>query len=371
MKIAVLGAGMVGRAIARDLSQQYIVTSFDLSADHLNLLSNSSITTMVADLGRYENYPSMLEGFDMAVCAVPGFMGYKTVEAVIKAGKNLVDISFFPENALELDALAREKNVTAIVDCGVAPGICNFVIGRYNQEMKVSSMECMVGGLPKERRKPFEYKAPFSPIDVIEEYLRPARYMENGHIVTKPALSDPELVDFEKVGTLEAFNTDGLRSILLTMSHIPDIKEKTLRYPGHIALIQSLKQAGFFDEEEVEINGTKISPMKFTSKILFDSWKLKADDPEFTIMTISIKGSKDGEPVAVDYSLYDEYDAATQTSSMSRTTGYTCNAAVNLIAKNMFTKKGVFPPELVGDDEACFNYVIQYLRDRNVNWIKK
>lgn len=371
MKIAVLGAGMVGRAIAKDLAKQYTVTSFDISSDNLSFLENTGIHTVEADLGRYESYDSMLAGFDMAVCAVPGFMGYKVVEAVINAGKNLVDISFFPENALELDQLAKDKNVTAIVDCGVAPGMCNFVIGRYNQEMQVTSMECMVGGLPKKRIKPFEYKAPFSPIDVIEEYLRPARYMENGHIVTKPALSDAELIDFDHVGTLEAFNTDGLRSILYTMSHIPDIKEKTLRYPGHIGLIQSLKQAGFFSEEEIEINGTKISPIKFTTKILFDSWKLEPTEPEFTIMTINIKGSKNGEAEEVSYFMYDEYDEATQTSSMSRTTGYTCNAAVNLIAKNMFNKKGIFPPELVGDDKACFDYVIQYLKERNVNWIRK
>ncbi|MFT3980929.1 MAG: saccharopine dehydrogenase C-terminal domain-containing protein [Ferruginibacter sp.] len=370
MNIAILGAGMVGRAIAKDLAPQYTVTSFDISDQNLALLSKEGIRTERKDLGDFEGYAAMLNGFDMVVCAVPGFMGYRALEAIIRAGKNVVDISFFPEDALQLDALAKEKNVTAIVDCGVAPGMSNLVLGRYNEEMEISSFECMVGGLPKQRIKPFEYKAPFSPIDVIEEYTRPARYVENGHIVTRPALSDPELINFDKAGTLEAFNTDGLRSILFTMKHIPDMKEKTLRYPGHIALIQSLKQAGFFEEEAIDVNGQKVSPLSFTSSLLFRSWKLQPTEAEFTIMTISLKGSKKGEAVAVDYFLYDEYDAVTQTASMSRTTGYTCTAAVNLLAKNMFTEKGVFPPELVGRHKDCFDFVLGYLKARNVHWIK-
>ena len=371
MKIAVLGAGMVGRTIAKDLSTQFDITCFDINEANLNLLQADGIVTSKADLSDCSKYPALLDGFDMVVCAVPGFMGYKALEAIIIAGKNVVDISFFPEDALSLDELAKEKNVTAIVDCGVAPGMSNLVLGRYNEEMTITSFECMVGGLPKLRMKPFEYKAPFSPIDVIEEYTRPARYVENGHIVTKPALSDPELINFEYAGTLEAFNTDGLRSILYTMKHIPDMKEKTLRYPGHISLIQSLKQAGFFNEEEIELGGNKISPLQFTSKILFNSWKLQPEEPEFTIMTIQLKGSKNGEAISVEYFLYDEYDVATKTASMSRTTGYTCTAAVNLVAKNMFNQKGVFPPELVGKHKPCFDFVINYLKERNVQWIKR
>ena len=112
--------------------------------------------------------------------AVPGFMGYKTLEAVITAGKHVVDISFFPEDALELDALAKEKGVTVITDCGVAPGMSNFILGRYNAEMNVTAFECYVGGLPKERKPPFEYKAPFSPVDVIQEYIRPGKIGREG-----------------------------------------------------------------------------------------------------------------------------------------------------------------------------------------------
>ena len=359
---------MVGRTMAIDLSKQYDVTSFDISKDSLAILTaiEPGIKTVQADLGDFNTYSELLSGFDFVVLAVPGFMGYRALEAVIKAKKDVADISFFPEDARELDALAKENNVTAIVDCGVAPGMSNYVIGYHNAQMEVTSFECMVGGLPKQRIKPFEYKAPFSPVDVIEEYTRPARLMENGHIVTKPALSEPELIDFDEVGTLESFNTDGLRSILFTMGHIPDMKERTLRYPGHIDLIKAMMKGGFFDSNKIKVNGAEISPLEFTSAVLKNQWKLGADEAEFTLMKIIVSGKQNSLPKSITYNLYDEYDAATQTSSMSRTTGYTCNATLHLIMNKLFTEKGVFPPELVGKDEACFRFVLSYLKERGV-----
>ena len=371
MKIGVLGAGMVGRTIATDLAKDFNVTSFDRDVNNLNILkNNTNLSCIVADLNKHENFSELLKEFDLIVSAVPGFMGYKTLEAIINCGKNVADISFFPEDALALNELAIEKNVTAIVDCGVAPGMSNLILGYHNSIMKINSFECMVGGLPKKRVKPFEYKAPFSPIDVIEEYTRPARYVENGFVVTKPALSDAELINFEHVGTLESFNTDGLRSILFTMKHIPDMKEKTLRYPGHISLIQAMMQTGFFNEEEILVKGKSVRPIDVTSAILFEQWKPEVGGEEFTIMKIVIKGTENGNPKTVEYLLYDEFDAATQTPSMSRTTGYACNAFANLIINKKFEQKGVFPPELVGHNEACFTFVMNYLNERGVEYKK-
>jgi saccharopine dehydrogenase-like NADP-dependent oxidoreductase len=327
-------------------------------------MKNQAIQVAAADLSDYGNYTNLLLPFDMVVTAVPGFMGYKTLEAVIDAGKNVVDISFFPEDALQLDKLAKEKNVTAITDCGVAPGVSNFIIGHHNAEMNIDSFECYVGGLPKERKPPFQYKAPFSPVDVIQEYIRPARLVENGTIVTKPALSDREIISFDEVGELEAFNTDGLRSLIYTMGHIRDMKEKTLRYPGHIDVIIAMRQAGFFDTIPIRVNETDITPLDFTSKLLVDQWKLEPDEEEFTVMKVIIKG--DGKTIT--YDLLDRYDPVSKISSMARTTGYTCTAAVNLITKGLFREKGVFPPELVGKNKDCFDFVINYLKERNVQW---
>jgi lysine 6-dehydrogenase len=373
MQIGVLGAGMVGRAIVIDLAFTYNVTSFDISGHSLQLLmqKNNFIKTIKADLTDYDNYNTLLAGFDFIISAVPGFMGYQTLEAIIKAKKNVVDISFFPEDALELDDLAKQNHVTAVVDCGVAPGVSNLILGYHNEHMTISHFECLVGGLPKRRLKPFEYKAPFSPIDVLEEYTRPARYVENGFVVTKPALSDAELIDFEKVGTLETFNTDGLRSLLVTMSHIPNMIEKTLRYPGHIDLMKAFFKAGFLDEKPVNFKGFQISPREFSSTLFFDQWKLGENEEEFTLMRILLKGTESGIPKTINYHLFDEYDAATQTSSMSRTTGYTATAALNMLINKLFTAKGVFPPEFIGKDENCFNFMLNYLKERNVIYQKE
>jgi len=369
MKIAVLGAGMVGSAIALDLASGHFVTALDINEKNLAGLRrrNPRIETMNMDLKDYLSYSKDLLPFDLVVSAVPGFMGYKTLETLIRCGKNTVDISFFPEDVLQLQESAREKNVTVITDCGVAPGMSNFIIGHHNEEMVIDAIEIYVGGLPKVRKKPFQYKAPFSPADVIEEYTRPARMMENGFIVTKPALSEVEWIDFEEVGTLEAFNTDGLRSLLFTMPHIKNQKEKTLRYPGHVDIIISLKESGFFNEEPIDVGGINISPLKFTSQILFNEWKLGLGEEELTVMKVIIRG----EEKIVEWNLLDYYDPETKISSMARTTGYTCTAAVNLVAQGLFSEKGVFPPELVGKHKNCFEFVLNYLKERNVNWVMK
>lgn len=371
-KIIVLGAGMVGRAMAHDLAKKHNVTSADISKDSLALLrKDAGIKTQQADLSNTKEIKSLVAGYDIVLCAVPGFMGFNALKAIIEAKKNVVDISFFPENSLELDKLAKRNNVTAIVDCGVAPGMDNLILGYYDKRMKLQSFECLVGGLPKARKWPFYYKAPFSPIDVIEEYTRPARYVENGKVVIKPAMSDVEHIEVEGVGTLESFNSDGLRSIIYTMPHIPDMKEKTLRYPGHIEKVTALRDSGFFSKTPVKIKGQEVVPLEFTSKILFKEWKLGETEEELTVMRVTVEGTEKGKKKKVVYTLHDKYDAVTKTSSMARTTGYTATAAVNMFLDGLFAEKGVFPPELIGGDEKCFNYFINYLKQRNIHYHKE
>ena len=371
--ILVLGAGMVGSAIAADLSKKHQVTLADLSTERLEHIQKKhpALHIVKVDVCDKNKLQSVLSNFDFVVCAVPGFLGFQTIKTVIEAGKNVVDISFFPENALELDVLAKANGVTAIVDCGVAPGMHNIILGYYNEKLKLTDFETLVGGLPKVKKWPFNYKAPFSPVDVIEEYTRPARYVENGTLVIREALSDCESIDFEQVGTLESFNSDGLRSILFTMPHIKNMKEKTLRYPGHVEYVRVLKDSGFFSEKKIMVNGTEISPLDFTSKILFGEWKLGETEAELTIMRVTLKGENtNGEIEEVVYNLYDEYCPETQTSSMARTTGYTATAVASMFLEGLFTEKGVFPPELIGKHEACFEYIIAYLKERNVNYVK-
>jgi lysine 6-dehydrogenase len=367
-KIIVLGAGLVGKAIALDLAKNFDVTSADISEEALLMLQQSGIKTQKTDITDLKSLTDVIIPFDLVVGAVPGFLGLQTARTVIEAGKNMVDISFFPEDPFQLDALAKKQGVTIVTDCGVAPGMGNIILGFHNKRMKIDSYECLVGGLPVVREWPFEYKAVFSPIDVIEEYIRPARYVQNKTVIIKEALSDPELIHFDGVGTLESWNSDGLRSLIKTMPGIPNMIEKTLRYPGCIEYLRVLRESGFFSYEEVEVKGVKVRPIDVTAKLLFPKWKLKPGEEEFTVMRIRISGEENGKSASYEYNLLDRTDKATSTLSMARTTGYTCTAAVHLVLDGKFNRKGICPPEYLGEDEGNFKFVVDYLKERGVHY---
>ena len=364
-KIVVLGSGMVGRIIALDLSVDFEVTAVDLSRDNLAKLEGTAVRPVRADLSSPAALRDIAASADLVIGAVPGSMGFATLREVIAAGRDIVDISFFPEEALALDAAARAAGVTAVVDCGVAPGMSNMILGYHAARMDVRRFACYVGGLPFRREFPFEYKAPFSPADVIEEYIRPARYVENGHLVVKPALSDVENMDFAEIGTLEAFNSDGLRSLLTTIT-VPNMIEKTLRYPGHVRHILALRDSGFFGTEEIDVGGKRVRPLDATSAVLFKHWQLHEEDDEFTVMRIVVEGLEGGRVKGVQYDLFDRRDRATGFSSMARTTGFPATAAARLVLSGKYGRKGICPPEFIGADAAAFRFVMDELAARNV-----
>jgi saccharopine dehydrogenase-like NADP-dependent oxidoreductase len=368
-KIAVLGTGRVGFAIIHDLASDNAISAFDIDESALKALQNlNHVKTFKTDL-QNADIKDLLSGHDLVISAVPGFMGYDTLKKIIECGLDVVDISFFPEDPFDLDDLAREKKVCAVVDCGVAPGMGNIILGRYNESMNIHSYECLVGGLPVERKWPYQYKAGFSPIDVIEEYVRPARFIKSGQLVIREALSDPEMVQFDGIGTLESFNTDGLRTLIKTMS-IPDMIEKTLRYPGSIEYLKVLRESGFFSYDPVNINGNYIRPIDLSSKLLFPIWKFEKGEADITTMRISIEGEKNGVPQKILYHLFDEFDHKNQISSMARTTGYTCTAVANLIIKGKYHEIGINPPEFLGRKDNNYDFILNYLKDRNVFYQK-
>ncbi len=365
-KIVVLGAGLVGKTIAVDLSGTYDVTSVDFNGEAFQYLESYGIKTATGNFLDTEFLAGVVESADVVIGAIPGFLGFQTIKTVIEAGKNVVDISFFPEDPFLLDDLAKAKNVTVVTDCGVAPGMGNIILGYHAKKMRVQNYECLVGGLPVVREWPFEYKAVFSPIDVIEEYTRPARYVQNHTLRVKEALSDPELVHFDGIGTLESWNSDGLRTLIKTMPGVPNMIEKTLRYPGCIEYLRVLRESGFFSYEPVDVNGTMIRPIDVTAKLLFPKWKLKPGEEEFTVMRIRVSGEERNSPAEYEYTLLDRTDRRTNTLSMARTTGYTCTAVANLLLKGDFVRKGICPPEYVGEDERNFNFILEYLKERGV-----
>jgi saccharopine dehydrogenase-like NADP-dependent oxidoreductase len=357
MRIVVLGAGLVGSAIVRDLAQEpgWKIVAVDRDPRALSQLGTyARVKTLQADISRADSVAQIVLDADLVVCAVPGFMGFATLQQVIQAGKNVVDISFFAEDAFALDAQARAQGVTAVVDCGVAPGLCNVLAGHAAAQLdQVERYTCYVGGLPVERRWPYEYSVVFSPVDVLEEYTRPARMVEHGQPVTRPALSQVELRDFPGVGTLEAFNTDGLRSLLHTLD-ASYMAEKTLRYPGHAERMRVFRESGFLDDSPIEVAGGSIRPIDLTSKLLFEQWRLRPGQQDLTVMQVVIEGILEGSRTTYTYDLLDRYDPHTGTTSMARTTGYTCSIVARQVARALYAEKGISPPEYLGRIAGCY-----------------
>ncbi|MFT5286838.1 MAG: lysine 6-dehydrogenase [Planctomycetota bacterium] len=369
-QIIVLGAGRVGSAIALDLGgdSNFAVTVADFDTGRgERFQSVDSVQFVQADLSDATDVQKLVAPFDLVVGAVPGWMGYATLKAVIEAGKNAVDISFFEQDPFELDELAKQKGVTCVVDCGVAPGLSNLVLGRMEQEFdSIDNFVCFVGGLPENPTPPWNYKAPYSPTDVIEMYTRPARLVRDKKIVTVDALTENELLEFEGVGTLEAFNTDGLRTLLTTTS-VTDLKEKTLRYPGNRDALEILAKSGFFDDER-EVGGTIIRPREITSKLLFEQWFQGKEDYDITVMRLIFEGVCDGKQVTRTFDMCDKADRVGSITSMARTTAYPCTAVARLIASGTYTRKGISPPEFIGADSDCYDAIMSDLKQRDVEF---
>jgi saccharopine dehydrogenase-like NADP-dependent oxidoreductase len=188
--------------------------------------------------------------------------------------------------------------------------------------------------------------------------------------VVKPALSDLETVEFPEVGLLEAWNSDGLRSLLDSYPDIPDMVEKTLRYPGTVEYLRVLRELGFFRFDEVEVKGRPIRPVDLSAALLFPRFELQEGEGEFTLMQVLISGLEDGRKKSYCYDLYDVYDRESDTLSMARCTGYTATGVAGLILNGLLDEKGVLPPEKAAVKEDAMQSLLAHLEERKVVYRK-
>lgn len=367
--VAVLGAGLVGSLVARDLAAdgRWSVLSVDRSEHALGRLAGvSGLSTERADLADPAEVARVAAKVDVVVGAVPGFMGTRTVRAALEAGRPVSDISFSPEDPFDLEPLAKAKGVSALVDCGVSPGLSGLAVGRAAALFDaLDDVRIYVGGLPAARHWPFEYRSVFSPTDVIEEYTRPSRCVEGGEVVVRPALSGVEPLDVPGVGTLEGFYTDGLRTLLRTVK-ARNLCEKTLRYPGHADRMRMLRETGFFSSEPIAVDGVPVVPRKVTEALLFHSWRRPEDEEELTFLRVVCDGHRGGRRVRRTFELLDRTDPKTGDTSMARTTGFPCATGARLLLEGAFGRAGVFPPELLAPDEALHARFLADLAARGV-----
>ena len=372
-KIVVLGCGAVGRHMAIDLcrNRDYEVIAVDVNRKLLELLAHEHpIQIRVEDLSTEKGVTLAIEGADIVIGSVPYNVGYTMVERVIRAGKNIVDISYFMEDPFGLDELAKTMGVTAVVDCGVTPGMANIILSDHMRKMEVSRYECYVGGVPKDKNAPLGYKSPFPVLEVLEEYAESGSMVEDGKLVVRPMLDETMTIDLDKVGTMACLNSDGLRTLFRT-TNIPDMFEKTLRYPRHVERMRTFRDTGLLNTTPILVEGVSVRPIDVTASLLNPLWKYETGEADITVMRLVISGEEDGIPATYTYDMYDEYDPETGALSMARTTGYTCNAVTRMVLEGAYSQTGISPPEFLGLVPGCWDSVKQYLDDRGVRCTMK
>jgi len=366
-RVLLIGAGKMGRLLAEDLASAHNLTVVDRDAAALAALQVRcpTVHSVQADGTDLHRLAPLLEHTDLVVTALPGRIAFSLLRSLVAFGKKIVDISFFPEDPFLLQEEATRQGTLLAVDCGLAPGLSHAFLGHSLSLMEeVSSFTCWVGGLPYERTWPWQYKALFSVSDVLEEYLRPVRQRIHGQLVVKPPLSDLERIEVPGIGTLEAFNTDGLRTLLST-TPVPTLREKTLRYPGHAEAVALLWRSGFLSDEPIEVAGQRLAPRAFTEAVLSRAWQLSPQDRDWVFLRVEITGSAGGRLLQRFYTL--RVDASEGRSAMAQATAYPAAA----IATWLLTEKlppGVIPPEVLAQNPRAWAFLTHYLSERGLVW---
>lgn len=373
MKVLIIGCGNIGSVSAQDLVKSVPSTEIVVAdknekraKDVAEKIEKDNVSWTGFDTSNHGELVNTLKGFDLAMGFLPGKLGYGLCKACIDAGKDLVDVSYMAENPMTLNASAAKAGVTIVPDCGLAPGISNVLVGHAVGKLdEVKAVHVMVGGLPEKPVPPLGYTITWSPESLIDEYTRKVVIVKKGRKVEIEALSGVEAITFPKVGELEAFYTDGLRTLLYTMENVEEMWEKTLRYLGHAEKIKAFQTLGFFDEKKINVEGVNVSPRKLTVKLIGEKlWKPEVKD--IVVLKVEVVGVENGKKTSYSYHLLDNYDKKQGITAMARTTAYPASIVAQLMLKKAVKEKGVVPPEKIGMDKKLFSQFSDGLRKRGI-----
>lgn len=375
-RYTVVGAGMMGRVVAEDLlvsETSATVTLLDRSPELLaaavERIGDTRLVTEVVDATDRDAVAGKMKGSDVAIAALPHGLSLGLVESAIASGTSLVDlVGEAPEKRRALDGDARRAGCLIVPGCGVAPGISNFCVGRGIELLdETDTAAIYVGGLPLKPAPPLWYQTVFLLESVLAAYRRKAVIRRDGRAVEVEPLSDLETVEFpEPIGALEAFYTDGLGSLPITVGeHVRrDLYEKTLRYPGHVAGISFLQQCGLMSTTPVDVDGVTVAPVRVLQKVLEDELAL-GPEGDVLAMRILVEGRSRGRDVVHEFELVDYYDPEKDHTAMARTTGFTAACAARRIAAGALESAGVrFPEELFVGER--FDSIVSELAGKGV-----
>ena len=302
---------------------------------------------------------------DLICGALPGRLGFQLMTYAVEAHQDLVDISYTPENPFKLHGKARDQENTIVPQCGVAPGFTNMCVGDASRRLRtITKVRVFVGGLPQKPTPPLNYRIVFSLEDVINEYSRPARIIEDGKERMVDALSGRGFLNFPRVGRLEYFITDGLGSLPRSFPKVREMFEYTMRYPGHAEMMNTLRILGFFDREEMQLNGSMISPRKLSTALLKSAMSLGRPE-DLLALKVEVEG-KLGKKSLLSYRILDYYDPRSKVSAMARTTAYPCTSVALLVGQKKLKSVGVVTPEKIAKELQHFGFVLSRLKSRGV-----
>jgi len=352
MKIVVVGGGMQGRVIAKNLQERGEKPEVTIA----DIVKPSELPAAVpfvqADILDTSQSTAISKTADAIVLAVPSKISHAALTNVIKAGKPVVDVSFTPKPPLELDSLARASGACCVIDCGVAPGLSHILTGRaFSQLGGLDSLRILVGGIPQEPPPVFRHAIYFNAHDLIDEYIRPAHARKNGNDMA-PIPIDLQTENFcdAEFGNLEAFLSDGLRSLLTSYPNIRDMAEFTLRWPGHFDTMRTLYSIGLLDDGNTESGIVDTLNRRYSANSF----------PDLLIMVVEAQ-HKSARRI---WRLVDRRTDGE--SAMSRTTGFTAAAVAMILTRRQFTEPGIHPPERLGHDPRLTEGIINDLKTRGI-----
>jgi lysine 6-dehydrogenase len=354
----VLGAGLQGSACAYDLLQNPDVSQVrlaDLRFDHLPHFlapySGPRLLPTPLDVRDRDAVIAIMRESDAVMSAIPYYFNLDLAQCAIEAGVHFCDLGGNTEIVFQQKALApaaAEKGITIIPDCGVAPGMVN-ILAEYGirQLDSVDTVRIYVGGLPQHPEPPLNYQIVYSLEGVLDYYTTQSWVVRDGKRAQMPALSERVEIEFPApVGALEAFHTAGGLSTMAWRyeGKIPTMEYKTLRYPGHAEVMETIRDLGLLDLDPVEVKGEKVVPRDVFVSVVAPKLT-KPQGKDLLALRVTVEGKKDGKPATRQFELVDRYDETRGISAMMRTTGFSLSITGQMQARREVGSPGVWTPD--------------------------
>lgn len=378
MKIAVLGAGMMGRAVAFDLekySNFSKITVADKDEQTLQsakfFLKGKKIDFAIINVNDSKDIRKHFQHADIVISAVPYRFNYDMTKIAVETKTHFLDLggnNDIVNKQRSLSEKAKKNDVTIIPDCGLAPGMVSVIARDIIDQMdSVDILKLRVGGLPIDPTPPLNYQIVFSPYGLINEYIEDAIVLDHGKITEKKSMTEIETITFpEPFGDMEAFLTSGGCSTLpyTYKNKIGYLDYKTIRYLGHCEKFKTLLDLGFAKEEKIQVGDQQVVPRDLLASLLLE--KLPINGKDVVLVKILSKGMKDGKNLSFDYTIIDYYDEENDITSMMRTTAYPISITAQMLEDGAISRRGVFCPEEIVPCTAFF----EELKKRDIQ-IKK